>query len=42
MTGPNHGGGLSVPLYHTVDICTVNPKKDSGRNTGLIYLRKLK
>ena len=25
-TGPNHGGGPSIPLKHTVDICIIIPQ----------------
>ena len=34
-TGPNHGGGPSVPFQHTADKCTVIPQKNSGYNTRL-------
>ena len=31
-TGPNHGGGPSVPLQYTVDMCTVMLKYTLGEN----------
>ena len=34
-TGPNHGGGTSVPLQHKVDIITLIPIKNSGCKTAL-------